>query len=57
MIGSPMRPPLRLRLHRGTTAHICSLYPFSVQGTLGHRGPYIGVDLLAGGAEFCWDPF
>jgi len=52
-----MRPPLRLRLHRGTTAHIASLYPFSVQGTLGYRGPYLGVDLLAGGAEFCWDPF
>ncbi len=52
-----MRPPLRLRLHRGTTAHVASLYPFSVQGTLGYRGPYIGVDLLAGGAEFCWDPF
>lgn len=52
-----MRPPLRLRLHRGTTAHVASLYPFSVQGTLGYRGPYLGVDLLAGGAEFCWDPF
>ena len=52
-----MRPTLRLRPHRGTTAHVASLYPFSVQGALGHRGPYLGVDLLAGGAEFCWDPF
>jgi len=52
-----LRPPLRLRLHRGTTAHVSSLYPFSVQGTLGHRGAYLGVDMLAGGAEFCWDPF
>ncbi len=52
-----MRPPLRLRLHRGTTAHVASIYPFSVQGSFGYRGPYVGVDLLAGGAEFCWDPF
>ena len=52
-----MRSPLRLRLHRGTTAHVASIYPFSVQGSFGYRGPYIGVDLLAGGAEFCWDPF
>ncbi len=34
-----------------------SIYPFSVQGALGHRGAYLGIDLLAGGAEFCWDPF
>jgi hypothetical protein len=51
------RPSLRLRYHRGTTAHVSSIYPFSVQGTLGHRGTYIGLDLLAGGSEFCWDPF
>jgi hypothetical protein len=30
--------------------------PFSVQASFGHRGSYVGVDLLAGG-EFCWDPF
>lgn len=52
-----MRPTLRLRHHRGTTAHVCSIYPFSVQGTAGYRGVYVGLDLLAGGAEFCWDPF
>jgi type IV secretory pathway VirB4 component len=51
------RPRLRLPWHTTTTAHACSLYPFSVQQTLGHRGVYVGVDLLAGGAEFCWDPF
>jgi type IV secretory pathway VirB4 component len=51
------RPSLRLRQHRGTTAHVCSIYPFSVQPSFGHRGTYIGLDLLAGGAEFCWDPF
>jgi type IV secretory pathway VirB4 component len=48
---------LRLPLHRGTTAHIASIYPFSVQAPLGSLGPYVGTDLLTGGAEFCWDPF
>ncbi|MGH9212780.1 MAG: hypothetical protein ACRD2C_19235, partial [Acidimicrobiales bacterium] len=51
------RPALRLAYHRGTTAHISSLYPFSVQPPFSHRGAYVGVDLLAGGAAFCWDPF
>ncbi len=52
-----MRPSLRLRHHRGTTAHVASIYPFSVQAGSGYRGAYLGLDLLAGGAEFCWDPF
>lgn len=52
-----MRPVLRVREHRGTTAHVASIYPFSVQSSFGHAGCYIGVDVLAGGAEFCWDPF
>ena len=51
------RPTIRLPWHRGTTAHVASLYPLSVQGSFGYRGPYIGLDVLAGGAEFCWDPF
>lgn len=51
------RPSLRLRYHQGTTAHTASIYPFSVQGSFGHRGVYVGIDLLAGGGEFCWDPF
>lgn len=51
------RPALRLRYHQGTTAHTSSIYPFSVQGSFGHRGTYVGLDLLAGGGEFCWDPF
>ncbi len=51
------RPSLRLRYHQGTTAHVASIYPFSVQSSFGHRGTYIGLDLLAGGGEFCWDPF
>lgn len=51
------RASLRLSYHRGTTAHVASIYPFSVQGSFGHRGTYVGLDLLAGGSEFCWDPF
>ncbi|HET7487955.1 MAG TPA: hypothetical protein VFJ85_08505 [Acidimicrobiales bacterium] len=51
------RPSLRLRWHRGTTAHVASLYPFSVRSAAGHQGPYVGLDVLAGGGEFCWDPF
>lgn len=52
-----MRASLRVRWHRGTTAHVASIYPFSIQGSFGCHGPYVGVDVLAGGAEFCWDPF
>lgn len=51
------RRALRVPLHRGTTAHMCSVYPFSVAAGLGHRGIYIGTDLLTGGGGFCWDPF
>ena len=51
------RHRLRLPRHRGTTAHVCSVYPFSVAPGLGHRGVYVGTDLLTGGGGFCWDPF
>ena len=51
------RRTLRVARHRGTTAHVCSVYPFSVAAGLGHRGVYIGTDLLTGGGGFCWDPF
>ena len=51
-----MRPTLRLPVHRGTTAHVCSIYPCAVQPPLAH-GPFVGLDLLAGSAPFAWDPF
>jgi hypothetical protein len=51
------RPKLRLPRHRGTTAHVCSVYPYSVAAGFGHRGVYVGTDLLTGGGGFCWDPF
>jgi type IV secretory pathway VirB4 component len=56
-VAGLVRPTLGLPYHRGTTAHVASAYPFSVQAPVEPHGPYIGVDLLAGGAEFCWDPF
>jgi type IV secretory pathway VirB4 component len=51
------RPRLRVPWQRGSTAHVASIYPFSVHGTLCQQGPVIGVDMLAGGGEFLWDPF
>ncbi|HEY8544881.1 MAG TPA: DUF87 domain-containing protein, partial [Acidimicrobiales bacterium] len=34
-----------------------SIYPGLVQAPLGCGGVYVGLDVLAGGAPFCWDPF
>jgi len=42
---------------RGSTAHVSSLYPWSVHGRLCESGPLIGLDVLSGGGAFCWDPF
>ncbi len=52
-------PPRRLRVprHRGTTAHICSAYPFLAEAGLGARGVYIGTNVLTGGGSFAYDPF
>lgn len=54
-----MTRPRRLRLHphRGTTAHLCSAYPFHISAGTGGTGTLLGVDLLAGGAPFAYDPF
>jgi type IV secretory pathway VirB4 component len=52
-----MRPRLHLRYARGTTAHVASLYPFSLRPAAGAAGAYVGLDVLSGGGEFCWDPF
>ena len=50
-------PRLRTSWHRGSTAQVSSIYPWSVHGRLCHRGPLIGLDSLAGGGVFTWDPF
>lgn len=52
-----MRPRLRIPFHRGSTAHICSIYPFSVHRPLCHRGAVVGVDVLSDQGVFVWDPF
>ncbi|MGH9014391.1 MAG: ATP-binding protein [Acidimicrobiia bacterium] len=56
MASSPLRR-LRLPRHRGTTAHICSAYPFLAEAGLGPRGVYIGTNVLTGGGSFAYDPF
>jgi hypothetical protein len=48
---------LRLPRHRSTTAHLCSAYPFPAEAGLGHRGIYLGTNLLTGGGGFAFDPF
>lgn len=50
-----MRVPLRQ--HRGTTAHTCTLYPLSLQPSLGGYGAFVGKDVLAGGSGYFFDPF
>ena len=52
-------PSRRLRVprHRGTTAHVCSAYPFLAEPGLGARGVYIGTNVLTGGGGFAYDPF
>src|ERR1700681_3310761 len=52
-----MTRQLRVPRHRGTTAHLCSAYPFLAEAGLGHRGVYLGTNLLTGGGGFAYDPF
>ena len=44
-------------MHRATTAHACSIYPFGVHEALGHTGAYMGEDGLGGGGAFFFDAF
>ena len=48
---------LRLPRHRGTTAHLCSAYPFVAEDGLGTNGVYLGTNILTGGGGFAYDPF
>lgn len=48
---------IKLPRHRGTTAHISSAYPFQAEAGLGHRGVYLGFNMLTGGGGFAYDPF
>lgn len=51
------RVGLRVPRHRGTTAHVCALYPFHADAGLGAGGIYLGDDISAGGAAWHFDPF
>lgn len=51
------RRRLSLPRHRSTTANVCAIYPAAVQAPLPAVGPLLGVDLTAGDAPLCWDPF
>ena len=48
---------LRLVHHRASLANAQAIYPFLTGGGLGAPGVFIGVDHLAGGAPFAFDPF
>lgn len=50
------RHRLRLPWQRGSTAHVCSIYPGFVHDQLSAEGALIGIDMLSSDA-FCWDPF
>ena len=54
---TPARRRLRVARHRGTTAHLCSAYPFLGEAGLGPRGVYVGTNVLTGGGGFAYDPF
>jgi type IV secretory pathway VirB4 component len=50
-------PGLRLPRHRGTTANLCTLYPFHTGTGPGQRGPWLGTHLTGGGSGWFYDPF
>jgi hypothetical protein len=52
-----IRTGLNVQRHRGTTAHVSSAYPFQAETGLGHRGVYLGFNMLTGGGGFAYDPF
>lgn len=51
------RPGLRLPAHRGTTAHVASLYPFQAGHCTDVHAPFGGIDVTSGGAGWFFDPF
>ena len=49
---------LRLARHRGTTAHVASIYPFHGGRALHDvRAPYFGVNVTDGHSAWSYDPF
>ena len=48
--------PMRLPVHRATTANLQAIYPFIVETGLGSEGVYIGRE-TGSGASFVYDPW
>lgn len=49
---------LRLPRHRGTTAHVASIYPFHGGRALADvAAPFVGINVTAGQSAWCYDPF
>ncbi len=49
---------LRLPRHRGTTAHVASIYPFHGGRALHDvAAPFVGVNVTDGQSAWCYDPF
>jgi type IV secretory pathway VirB4 component len=49
---------LRLPRHRGTTAHVASIYPFHGGRALHNvAAPFVGVNIADGQSAWCFDPF
>ena len=49
---------LRLPRHRGTTAHVASIYPFHGGGRCHDvAAPFVGVNVTDGQSAWCYDPF
>jgi type IV secretory pathway VirB4 component len=48
---------LAIGRHVATTAHLCTLYPFTVQAPLATGGVLLGADHLTGGGAFTFDLF
>lgn len=49
---------LRLPRHRGTTAHIASIYPFHGGRALSDtNSPYVGINVSDGSSAWSYDPF
>ena len=57
MIGRRSAQGLRLPRHRGTTANLCTLYPWHTGPGPTRRGPYLGVNVTGGGTGWFYDPF
>ena len=50
-------PGVGVPWHRATAAQLASLYPWQVDQSFGVRGPWMGVNVTGGLADFHYEPF